>query len=230
MLHIVTHEPNAVQDLAARYEHWPAIRALVQLVPGGASVDAAVLARLNNYRADKLREFFDELRSGKLTLTSELVEDDDFLFCYFATVNAVLRSHRGEKIRYLARLLRARTSGKVDGAREYEELLAITDDLSNRELWLLAALATHEHDNPIQAGENELQRASRFWPSFVASVGEHLGVSEPLLSAMLVRLQRSGCYEEFTGAYLNYTGGRGRLTELYHRLANAAGHISDLSD
>lgn len=221
--------PLPSAELLARYEQRPLIRGLVQLVPLGigSAVESALLTKLNQYRAERLREFFDELGAGRLSLTEEIVESEDFLYCYFATINAVLRSRRGEKARFLARLLKGGFDGFVENVDEYEELVALTDDLSHRELAVLALLARHESENPMRPGDNALQRATRFWPQFVADAGSKLGIPTSLLAAMLRRLQRSGCYEEFTGAYLDYTGGLGRTTELYHRLAKAAGHITE---
>ncbi len=162
-------------------------------------------------------------------MTPELIESNDFLHCYFATLGAVVKSRQKEKARYLARLLKcALTSEGVTSVDEYEELLSIIEELSYRELGILSLLAKYERATPRQEGENELQRAGRFWPTLAAEAEKVFGVSGVMLQAILVRLQRSGCYEEFTGAYWDYTGGRGRLTPLYFRLEQIAGDISDV--
>lgn len=221
---------ESATQLLVRYEHQPVLRGLVQLIPFGigATIESALLAQLNRYREQQLQIFFDELGSGSVPLTEELTHDNDFLHCYFATLRAVLRSRRHEKIKFLARLLRGSFDGRVSDVDEYEELIGLTDELSLRELTILAILSENEKANPIRESENELQRASRFWPGFVADVESKLGLDEELLRALLVRLQRSGCYEEFTGSYLSYTGGKGRATDLYLRLTRAAGSISDI--
>jgi hypothetical protein len=95
--------------LVERYERQPIIRGLVQLVPFGigSALDTALAVKFQEYRTDRLREFFDELGTGEVPLTPDLIESDDFLHCYFATVGAVVKSYRKEKVRYLARLLRS---------------------------------------------------------------------------------------------------------------------------
>lgn len=151
-------------SLMTRYEDQPVLRGLIQLVPFGigSAVDTALAVRYQTHRADQLREFFDELGAGKAHLTPELVADNDFLHCYFATVAAVLKSARAGKVRYLARLLRsAVTEEKVSSIDEYEELLSIINELSYRELGLLSLLASHERATPLQPGEKQLQRADR---------------------------------------------------------------------
>ena len=217
--------------LLARYERQPIIRGLVQLVPFGIGsfVETTLLVRFQAYRTDRLREFFDELETGGVPLTPELVESNDFLHCYFATLGAVVKSRRKEKARYLARLLKSALAGEgVSSVDEYEELLSIIDELSYRELSILSLLARHERATPRQEGENELQRAGRFWPTLAAEAEKLFGVSGAMLQSILVRLQRSGCYEEFVGGYWDYTGGRGRLTPLYFRLEQIAGDISEV--
>lgn len=219
-------------ELLARYERQPIIRGLVQLVPFGigSAVETVLLARFQAYRADRLREFFDELGTGSLTLTPELIESNDFLHCYFATIGAVVKSRRHEKARYLARLLKsAFVPGGVSSTDEYEELLSIIGELSYRELGILSLLAQYERATPLRSGENELQRAGRFWPSLTAEAERLFGVSTTMFQSILVRLQRSGCYEEFTGAFLDYTGGRGHLTPLYFRLEEVAGDVATVA-
>ena len=218
-------------QLLERYEQQPVIRGLVQLIPFsiGSAIESALLTQLNRYREEKLRVFFDELSSGSVPLTEDLIRSNDFLHCYFATLSAVLRSRKHEKIKFLAKLLHGIIDRRVADVDEYEELIGLTDELSLRELTILTLLSEHEKDNPLKEGENELQRASRFWPGFLADVESKLGLGEELLRAMLTRLQRSGCYAEFTGSYLSYTGGIGRTTNLYLRLARAAGTIDDIA-
>jgi hypothetical protein len=221
---------DALSDLLTRYQQKPVLRGLVQLIPYGigSAVEATLLTRLERINADRLRAFFDELGRGTEQLSPELVRNDDFLHCYFRTVQAVLRSRREQKIRYLARLLgsAAGTSGP-ESVDEYEELLGIVDDLSFRELVILSTLAKYERETP-QGEENDLQRSNRLWDRFKAEAVERTGMSPELLDAWLTRLPRSGCYQLLTGGYASGPlGGQGKLTSLYYRLESLAGPISD---
>jgi hypothetical protein len=117
----------------------------------------------------------------------------------------------------------------VSSVDEYEELLTIINELSYRELGVLSLLARHERATPRKEGENDLQRVGRFWPAFASEAEKFFGVSVAMLQSILVRLQRSGCYEEFTGAFYDYTGGRGHLTSLYFKIEQIAGDIADVA-
>lgn len=215
-----------VVSLLQQYEDRPILRGLVQLVPAGigSAVETTLMAKLAVYEEQRLRTFFEELGSGTIELTKDVVESEDFLHAFTATTTAARRTRQREKIRYLARLLRGSfDSSVVRSTDEYEELLAIVDDLSLRELQILALFAQAERAATFRGEENDLQRANAIWPGFESAVKERLRLSPEDLAPMLVRLQRSGCYVEIPGGYWDYTGGRGHLSRLYHRLEEVAG-------
>lgn len=217
--------PQAIETLATRYERNAVLRALVQLIPFsiGSAADTALLTRLSTIRADRARVFFDELARGEKQLCPELLESTEFLHCYFATTAAALSTQRNEKIQALARLvLSSATNGKIATIDEYEEFLSILVELSFRELSVLVLLEKYEARYSRQSDENDLQRAIRFWDEFVQQVALDFSVRPDEIDAILTRLNRSGCYETFTGGFFDYTGGKGRITPLFHRLKELA--------
>jgi hypothetical protein len=213
--------PQPAENLVTRYEKSALLRALVQLVPLniGSAIDTAVIIRVQAIRAARTKEFFDELARGDIQLQAELLENNDFLHCFFATVDAALRTNRHEKIRAFSRLLRSATiEGKISALEEYEELLGILDDMSYRELTVLTILDQYEQANPKQDQENDLQRTNRYWSDFSEKVISSLGVLPEELDAIMTRLNRTGCYETFTGGFFDYTGGKGKITPVFRRL------------
>lgn len=217
--------PQVIENLVQRYEKNAVLRALVQLIPLsiGSAIDAAVLTRLQTVRAERAREFFDELAKSEGGLKPELLESNDFLHCFFTTADAALRTNRTKKIRAFARLLCATTQqGKFSAIDEYEEFLGILDDLSNRELAVLILLDQYETNHPKLDNENDLQRASRYWNDFSSELSSDLGIPPEEIDSVLTRLNRSGCYETFTGGYFDYTGGKGKITPLFRRLKSVA--------
>jgi hypothetical protein len=217
--------PQIIETLVKRYERSAVLRALVQLVPLsiGSAADTALLTRVAAIRADRTRVFFDELAKDEKLLRPELLENNEFLHCYFATAAAALRTQRNEKIQSLARLLRSSTeNGKIDTADEYEEFLNILMELSQRELSVLLILDQYETQYPLQGDENDLQRANRFWDAFVQRLSQDFSIGVREVDSLLTRLNRSGCYETFTGGFFDYTGGKGKITPLFHRLKELA--------
>jgi hypothetical protein len=217
--------PQIIETLVKRYERSAVLRALVQFVPFsvGSAADTALMTRVATIRADRTRVFFDELANDEKPLHPELLENNEFLHCYFATSAAALRTQRNEKIQSLARLLRSSTEdGKIATVDEYEEFLNILTELSQRELSVLVMLDQYETRYPLQADENDLQRANRFWDAFVQQISQDFSIELREVDSVLTRLNRSGCYETFTGGFFDYTGGKGKITPLFHRLKELA--------
>ena len=220
-------EPSPLEALVERYENNPVIQALAGLLigltgPFGATLSAlerAIQAKVIQMHQERLRTFFDELASGRIKLTEEVIQQEDFLHAFMATTRAVLRTRREEKIRLFARLL-ASFGQETDriSVDNFEDSLNILDDLSCREFFVLLTLKKYEEQTPFLEGENELQRASRFWNQFTSEVCAKLGISTEELRGMLARLNRTGLYKTFTGAFFDYRGGMGTTTPNLDRL------------
>jgi hypothetical protein len=136
-------------------------------------------------------------------------------------MRAVLNTKRTEKIRWFARLLAAHVHGDAPLclSDEYEESLRVLEDLSYRELAILAILHKYEKASP-ESEEDALQRVFKYWHPFKSEVAARLGIAESEIPSALVRLTRAGVYFIFT----EYIGGSddatGQLTALYYRLAS----------
>lgn len=209
---------SSVPKRESVYLDSPWLRALVQCIPYvGSGLDTIVAHYLTQIEEKRMRVFFDELAKGPLELTEQLVQEVEFLHRFTAATRAALRTERAKKIRYFARLLSASVAESLD-LSEYEEYLDILDDLSEREIAVLVLLSKYEAAEPCRPGENELQRANRFWRAFLEDLESELGISKEVADPILTRLNRTGLYETFTGSYFNYTGGKGKLTPLYWRL------------
>ncbi len=98
-----------IDDLMNLYDQ-PVIRSLIQLIPCGvgSAFDFFIMNKIQDIRKERLRTFFDELGSGEIELTNNLIESEDFLHCYFATLRAALNTRRREKVRMFAGLLKSK--------------------------------------------------------------------------------------------------------------------------
>lgn len=222
-----------IMRIAEAYEDKPIIRALIQVAVApiplgiGSAIDSGMTKAIENIREERARSFYEQLSLGAIQLTPELIQQEDFLHAYFATLKASLATRRSEKIRFFANLLlQSVTRGEIASDR-FEEYLSILDDLSLREMKLLLLLKSYEDTNPFipkqdsKDGEleNDLQRANRYWPDFEKAAYDELGIETDELEAYLTRINRSGLYKTLVGAYWDYTGGRGATTTLFSRFA-----------
>lgn len=211
---------STTENLLARYEGNRVVRGLVQLIPFGigGALDVVVTKTLSNIREERSRAFFDELASTSTPLDPAMLESEDFLHCYFSTARYALNSRRREKIQMFARLLKASLGEK--GPRdvgEYEELLKILDDLTFRELQALAIMDSFSN-RPRTSDQNDLQWTNTFWKEFEDRIVLDLGVPRDEVADFMNRISRTACYEMFTGGYIDYTGGKGKVTPTYRRL------------
>lgn len=221
---------STVQSLLARYEGSIVIRGLVQLIPlgiGGAA-DLVLTRTLESIREERSRAFFDELAKSSSVLDTSLLESEDFLHCYFATAKYALNSRRREKIQMFAKLLQASLdeAGPTD-VDEYEEFLEILDELNYRELRALAIMDSFSNW-PRTPAQNDLQWTNTFWGEFEKRLSRELSVPQDEVRDFMNRISRTACYEIFTGGFLDYTGGRGKLTPTYKRLKTYIGNEAEV--
>lgn len=221
---------NINLSLMEKYEKNPVLRGLMQLVPLGIGsvIDVALCTEIERIREERVKTFFDELERGNIALSIDLLESEDFLHCFFATSKAAFNTRRREKIEFFARLLKSTlVDGNYSCTDEFEDYLNILDDLSFRELMILIKLDKFETEYPFSEGENDLQRANRFWEMYCVELTRDLAIPLDEINATLTRLNRSGCYETFIGAYFSYTGGKGKTTSTFKRLKQLIGYSVD---
>lgn len=206
-------------SLAVDYAENPIIRAMVRLIPFsvGSAVDVLILHQAGKIKESRTREFFDALGEGRITLSQELIENNDFIHCLDTTLRAALRSRRNEKIRLFARLLQnGMMDAQADSVDDYEELVGLIDDLSFRE-WE-ALLIFERHLSAVEPDPNPLARVNQIWDEFVDDLNRILGVHKEEASSFMNRIARTGLYNEITGAYWDYAGGLGIVTAKFARL------------
>ena len=220
MKYRVKPHTSKLEKFARVYEKNPLLKALVQIVPYcGPIINSAIGAELNYINAERTKAFFDELLDGKIELTPELIKTEDFLHCYFATVNAALHTRRREKIKMYARLLCSGVSTKdISRTDEYEEYLCILSELSYREITVLCLLDEYEANNPAKQGENNAQQVDRYWDAFRNDMVKRLSISDEDINPIIVRLQRSGCFESLTGKVFQNIEQAGVLSAFYYKL------------
>lgn len=223
-----------VDSLFDAYNKDPMIRALIKLLMSpipfgiGSAIDAALTAKVNQIRAKNLRIFFDELQSGKIKLDEEIIQREEFLYSFFATLKASINQNREQKIKLFARFLRNAVSFNQLGTDEFSEFLSILDDLSLRELQILFLLREIEEAHPANLlnksgspeDENEYQRAARYWDQFEHKVWLECSIDAQHLRSLLNRLNRTGLYESFVGGAIGYRGGQGSTTPLFYDFCN----------
>lgn len=196
------------------------IRGLIQLLPCGigSAIDVALMKTLENIQRERTMAFFDELAKGDVIVDEELLKSEDFLHAYFATTKYALNTRRREKIEMFARLLKSSlTEENISNIDEYEDFLKVLDELSYRELLALKILDKYSSTARSEA-QKDLKWTNQFWNKFEKDITNELKIPKDQIASFMDKIARTGCYEMFTGAYFDYTGGKGKLTPMYQRL------------
>ena len=208
------------------------IRGLIQLLPCGigSAIDVALMKTLEKIQKERTMAFFDELAKGDVIVDEELLESEDFLHAYFATTKYALNTRRREKIEMFARLLKSSLTEKdISNIDEYEDFLKVLDELSYR---TANSSATRQHTpgtTPLRIldkysstarseAQKDLKWTNQFWDKFEEDITNELKIPKDQIASFMDKIARTGCYEMFTGAYWDYTGGKGKLTSMYWRL------------
>lgn len=185
-------------------------------------VDIFLTSEAAAFERIKFDILLDELSRGDRQLTSADMSSEPVIRACIVTIEATLRTSREQKIRWFARLLLAGSGPQpqLSMADEHEDYFKILDDLSYREIGILAMLASFEGHYPELS---RLERASTFWVDFTKDVCTRFTIPDGELPGLLTRLSRTGVYDPIVGAYLGYEGGKGELSPLYRRLVSLTG-------
>jgi len=235
---------NPVSQLSEYYSKKPVLQALAKLLPYGSSLDTLLNTRAKEIATDRAKVFFDEINERDLELTPEIIESEDFIHRYVITAKAAINTHRREKIRLFARMLKASFShGTVQNSDEYEEYLRLFDEMSYREFLVLTILERYENKYPFNGSippntdyrdeqeYKDLKRAEQFWNEFLSEVCQSLNITLDETRELLNRLTKSGCYQKLVVHY-TFTNihEEGKLTESYFRIKNLVDEPSEDTD
>jgi len=215
------NELNTIAKLSEKYSNKPIVRALCHLIPGWSSADTLLQQRANEIKRERIIAFFDAIASGETELTNEIIETEDFLHCYYATLHAAINSRRKEKIKVLAKLLASShkivSEDSIDG---YEEILSALENISYREFAVLQTLYNYEIKHPFEGNENVLQNTMKYWDTFKTEIIKKYNIPENQFLSFIKKTERTGLYLQITGAYWGYKGDKGRTTSLWQKLVD----------
>ncbi|WP_294324708.1 hypothetical protein [uncultured Chryseobacterium sp.] len=187
-----------INQLSKEY-NTPLVRTLIKLIPiVGSFLDLTISNEFEKAKIKRLRSFFSKLENGNLDLTDEIINNDQFLYCYFKTINSVIFTKRTEKIEYFSNLFKnAIIQSEIFISDEYEELLKILDELSYSEIDLLLRFKKMEDNQEVKEGSNtryeKLERNKKFFHDFGEEITKETDFDRHDLDTIYIRIERTGC-------------------------------------
>jgi hypothetical protein len=204
------------------------------------AVDTALTLSISRLRKERLQAYFEEMASRidketAVRLAEALPGNEDLIHAHLITTRAALDTRRREKIRLFARLFANYVKGEsVATAEEYEEILAVLDDLSYREFQVLLILRRFETERPLEEQPDtapevaKLHRATKFWDDFVEAVASETGIPSNEIPGALERLTKTGLYQTNRALVAGYPGDKGSLTPNFATFLKALGSTGEV--
>lgn len=210
-----------LEKLHLAYENDPGIQAIINVFPFLEFFKPFVSTRVKEIRSKRTETLFDELSKGKIELTQDIINSEDFIHKFFIVYRASINTRRKEKIRFFARLLKSSIINEeeidIDIFEDYSKIL---QDLSFREITALTLLDSY-YPNTIKV---DLSRTQKFWDDYEKNLQKKININKDTIGSFMSRLSRSGCYELFTGQYFDVDASRGMgtLTSTFHEVKKFA--------
>jgi hypothetical protein len=220
----MTANKSLIEILYEQYQDEPGVRLFVEAIsastgfPIGVVVDTFVGTKVKKMQASRLRSFYDELNNGEIELNEELIENEDFLYSYFAVVNYVAISKSDEKAKRFARIIKGLYMQEIN-VDQFEYYTSIFNDLTETEFTILCIKYNYEK-RPCEreAFINPYQKTSLYWEKFINDILNALKIDREELSAILIRLQRTGCFKLHIGYYDMKSDGSGDTTSIFRKI------------
>lgn len=162
----------------------------------GELIDSSIDVYLSSFQEAKRQELIDLILTD-VTITSDMVNDIEFIFNFAKTVEAVNRLSLNDKVKYFANLLKNGyfISDKIQNDT-FEEYLHLLSVLSYREieyLWFLYSYQTEHFGKSKAKGE--------YTRNFGIAFGKTFNCGEFDFIDAYDKLSATGCVQKFYMAY-----------------------------
>lgn len=211
----------------------PAIKATIlsvlKTVPIiGELADSTIDIFLTNFQAKKRKELLEIILSD-INITSEMVNDVEFIMNFAKTLEAVNRLATSDKVKYFANLLKNSYFGsdKIDN-NEFEEFFDAINNLSYRQIQVLTILYSIEN-NPepyIDKAISEKEYLpSRYWSAFKKELEYKLHINQDDVYSIMKSIEKTGLFTLYNGFSFGSIE-EGTLTPYFKKFANRILEIS----
>lgn len=164
------------------------ITSIIKSIPAiGTFIDNSIDVVINDFQAEKREELLNIILSDQECITSDMVNDVEFIMNFGKVLESVNRLATNDKIQYFANLIRNGyfTEDKIKND-EFEQYLDIINRLSYSEINLLFLFASY------RISKKELKDKMVSEKEFLNLCKETLGIDSDMVIPMLYKLQTTG--------------------------------------
>ena len=176
---------------------WAPIKAIPVL---GDLLDSSINKRLNDFQQKKEQELLDVILQDKHSITSEMVNDVEFIINFARTREAVQRLATTDKIEYFGNLIRNGylQSEHIDGSI-FDEYIHILNTMSYREIQYLIEYKKYCEDSSKQGKSKKYINGkiySNKYGTFCHEYSKRINVSPREVDYVFLHIKQTGFIEE----------------------------------
>lgn len=184
---------NEMADIKANPVVDSILMPVIRSVPVvGDMIDSSMDKVIHDFQQKKENELIDIILKDRNMITSEMVNDVEFIVNYNRTLEAVRRLATNDKVKFFGNLIRnGYLSGEHITCSEFEEYLDILNTLSYREIQCLV-------DYMLYCKEKTKNKKIQYnaWAYFRKDYAKKMKISESELWSIFTRIKRTGFIEE----------------------------------
>ncbi len=167
---------------------------LIKAVPViGDMIDSSMNKVIEEFQEKKEKELLEVILKDKNSITSEMVNDVEFIVNFARIREAVRRLATNDKVKYFGNLIRnGYLSGEHIENSEFEEYLDILNSMSYREIQYLTDYKKYCDEK----NKNAKRQYSNRWSYFRRDYTRKHQIPEGELWSAFVRIKRTGFIEE----------------------------------
>lgn len=159
----------------------------------GDMIDSTMNKVLEEFQKKKEEQFIEVVLKDQHSITSDMVNDVEFIVNYARTLEAVKRLATNDKVKYFGNLIRkGYLSGEHIQNSEFEEYLEILNTMSYREIELLVAYFKFCNGRHLK-GVGRLN----MWYSFVQQYSSKMQLKKNYMYSAFSRLVKTGFIQSF---------------------------------
>lgn len=166
----------------------------------GDLINSSIDRTLEDFQQNKEQELIDVILSDSSAITTEMVNDVEFLINYARVVDAVRRLASNDKVAFFGNLIRnGYLSGEHINVSRFDEYINILNTMSYREIQYLVDYKKFCEESIIKSKVSKITRKNTYnnkWYAFSKEYAKTQGLTIPELYSIFIRLKQTGFLEE----------------------------------
>lgn len=166
----------------------------------GDLINSSIDKTLEEFQQNKEQELIDVILSDSTSITTEMVNDVEFLINYARVVDAVRRLASNDKVVFFGNLIRnGYLSGEHIAVSKFDEYINILSTMSYREIQYLVDYKKYCEESATKSKSSKIIKKYTYnnkWSAFSKEYAKTQGLTKSELYSVFIRLKQTGFLKE----------------------------------